>query len=299
VVHEHETGSRRFWYRIAALLIKRWHGLCRQYVYIIGFFLLPVLIEILIVSVLPTPQSIQASLLQNDRVENAQVTLTPSIYNPETVVSYANNYGNNARQNYMTFIQNTGATVNEISTDTVLNYVTSNYLSSEDAFINTYQMAFALYNNLTSSVPSLTFNSYFSTVNFHAMPTSLSVASTNLYQFYANSSSKKITTTNQPILTTSTSYSFGQIFFGSVYCFDTLPLSLFNFLNSVIAAIFMSILMIPLIEERVNHSKNLQLLTNLSKGGYWLSNIIFDLCLCLVLSILLTMVVKVKMMFYL
>ncbi|CAF4455977.1 unnamed protein product, partial [Adineta steineri] len=80
------------------------------------------------------------------------------------------------------------------------------YYASEDIFVNKYQIALALYNNLTSTSPSLTFNSYFSTVNYHAMPVSLSAASTNLFQFYANSTTKKITTTNQPIITTSTTY---------------------------------------------------------------------------------------------
>jgi hypothetical protein len=299
VEHERETGSRRFWYRIAALLIKRWHVLRRQYVFLLGFFLFPILTEILIVSVLPSPQSIQASLVQNGRVKDAQVTLIPSNYNPETVVSYSNNYGNNAQQNYMTFIQNTGATVNEISTDTVLNYVRGNYLVTEDVFINKYQMAFALYNNLTSSVPSLTFNSYFSTVNYHCMPTSLSVGSTNLFQFYANSSAKKITTTNQPILTTSTSYSALDQFFQLIYCFDTLPLSLFNFLNSILAALFISILIVPLIQERISRTKDLQLLTNLTKRSYWLSNTLSDLLACFVLCIILTIIIKVMKMFYL
>ena len=184
------------------------------------------------------------------------------------------------------------------TTDTVLSYVDGKYLVTEDAFINTYQMAFALYNNLTSSVPSLTFNSYFSTVNYHAMATSLSVASTNLFQFYANSSTKKITTTNQPVLTTAPTPSFGDQVFNIIYCFDTIPLSLFNFINSIVAALFISILIAPLVEERVTHSKDLQLLTNLSKGTYWFANVVFDLSACLILCILLTIVVKVKLMFF-
>jgi hypothetical protein len=158
-------------------------------------------------------------------------------------------------------------------------------------------MGFALYNNLTSSVPSLTFNSYFSTVNYHAMPTSLSVASTNIFQFYANSSAKKIITTNKPIITTSTSYTASQLFFQILYCFDTLPLSLFNFLNSIVAALFISILIVPLIQERVAHCKDLQLLTNLKRRSYWFSNTIFDICLCFILCSLLTIIVKVKTMF--
>jgi len=94
-------------------------------------------------------------------------------------------------------------------------------------------------------------------------------------------------------LTTATFYSASERFFEIVYCFDTLPLSLFNFINSVVGSLFMSILIVAIIQERVSHSKDLQLITNLSKRTYWLSNFIFDLCLCILLCVLLTIVVKV------
>jgi len=296
--NQRDTGARRFWLRICALLIKRWQVLRRQFIFLLGFFLLPILIEILIVSVLPTPQQIQASLSQNARVADAEVTLLPSIYHAQTIVIYANNNESDAQTRLIDYIQSTGATIDEISNDTVLDYVRDQYLKSENIFINKYQMAFALYNNLTSSIPSLIFNSYFSTVNYHAMATSLSVGSTNLFQFYANSSAKKIITTNQPILTTATSITTSQRFFQILYCFDTLPVSLFNFINSVVAALFTSFLIVPLIQERVSHSKDLQLLTNLTKRIYWLSNTICDLLSCFVLCILLTIIIKVMKMFY-
>jgi hypothetical protein len=298
--HAREIGARRFWGRILALLIKRWHVLRRQYIVLFGFFILPILTEILIVSVLPTPQQIQVSLTQNEHIVNAQVTLLPSIYNPHTIVTYSNNNGNNAQASLTNYLQSTGATIDAISTDTILDYVDSRYLASEDIFINTYQIAIGLYNNLTlSATPNLVFNSYFSTVNYHAMPTSLSVGSTILFQFFAGSSAKKIITTNEPIITTVSAYTVGERFFEIIYCFDTIPLSLFNFLNSIVAGLFISILLVPLIQERISHSKDLQLLTNLTKRSYWLSNIIFDLCLCFILCGLLTIIVKVKQMFVL
>lgn len=275
-----------------ALLIKRWHVLRRQYIFLFGFFLVPILTEILIVSVLPTPQQIQSSLAQNGRVKDAKVTLVPSMYNPHTVITYTSN-GNTAGTNTNNYLQSTGASVEMISTDTVLTYMRDRYLTSTDAFINKYQMGFASYINGTLSNPALIMNSYYSTVNYHAMPTSLSVGSTALFQFYANSTAKKIITTNQPVLTISTTTTALQRFLEIIYCFDTLPLSLFNFINSVLVVIFVSILIVPLIQERISHSKDLQLLTNLTKRSYWLSNFIFDICSCMILSILLTIVVKV------
>ena len=294
VEHERESGMRCFWLRIVALLIKRWHVARRQLVFVLGFFLLPVLTEILIVSILPSPKDIQGSLVQSGRVKDAQVRLVPSIYNPQTIFAYSDDAKSNARARFIDYIQGTGATLEELTADRVLSYVRNPPSLSDDNLINKYQMAFALYSNLAPSGPAIRFFSYFSTVNYHVMPTSLGVSATNLFQFYANSSAKKIVTINQPILTPSTSFTTLERFFELIYCFDTLPTSLFNFLNSILAAIVISILIVPTIQERVNRSKDLQLLTNLSKGTYWLSNVLFDSGCCLVLSILLTSVVKVR-----
>ncbi|CAM4741576.1 unnamed protein product [Rotaria magnacalcarata] len=189
-----------------------------------------------------------------------------------------------ARIRFLDYIQNTSATIDELSTNNVIQYVTDECSTNEQFFVNKYQMGFAFYKNLTTS---LIFDSYFSTVNYHAMATSLSVASTNLFQFYANSSAKKIITTNQPIITPTTAYTALQRFFELIYCFDTIPLALFNFLNSILAALFISILIVPSIQERINRSKDLQLLTNLTKKTYWFSNITFDLLACFLLCSLL------------
>jgi hypothetical protein len=124
------------------------------------------------------------------------------------------------------------------------------------------------------------------------MPTSLGVAATNLFQFYANSSSKSIITTNQPIITTSAGSYIAEVL-PVLYCFEIFPVSLFGFLNSILATIFIGILLLPLITERVNNSKDLQLLTNLTKRIYWFSNWIFDFTLCFILIALLTIIVKV------
>ena len=293
VEHERESGMRCFWLRLVALLIKRWHVARRQAVFIIGFFLLPIIIEILIVAVIPTPKEIQASLAQNGRVADARVTLTPSIYDPQTIVVYADNNGNNARSRLIDYVQGTGATLDELSSDNVLNYVLDRYRETEEIFINKYQMAFGIYPVVTGSSSSLLINSYFSTVNYHTIPTSVSASATNLFQFYANSSAKKIVTTSQPIITTSTAFTAIAKFFDLIYCFDTIPTSLFSFLNSILVSIFISILVLTIIQERVSQSKDLQLLTNVSKGTYWFSNFIFDFSSCIIVCVLLTIVIKV------
>jgi hypothetical protein len=252
------------------------------------------LIEIITVAAIPTPQEIQSTLLNNARVTDAQVTLIPSIYNPQTIVAYANSDVNLVQTRLLNYLTSTNATIDQITTDTVLSYVQARYYQSEDIFINKYQISFAAYNNGTSISPSLRMNAYFSTVNLHTMPTSLGVATTNLFQFYANSSSKSIVTTNQPILTSPPSGNYIAEVLAVLYCFEVFPVSLFSFLNSIIVTIFIGILLLTLVTERLNHSKDLQLLTNLSKRTYWISNWIFDFLLCLILIALLTIIVKVR-----
>jgi hypothetical protein len=251
-------------------------------------------LEIITVAVIPTPNEISASILQNQRYPDAQIQLIPSIYNPHTIVTYSNNNGNNAQTRLRDYLIDTNANIEELLNNTIITYVPSQWSQSEDNFVNTYQLGFALFNNLTSISSSLTFDVFFSTVNYHEMATGLSVAATNLFQFYANSSSKMIVTTNQPILTSSAQLTGQAFFFELIYCFDTIPVSLFNFINGIIASIFISILSLNIIHERISRAKNLQLLTGLSKFTYWFSNACYDFILCLLLCSLLTIIVKVK-----
>ncbi|CAF3375160.1 unnamed protein product [Rotaria sp. Silwood1] len=293
LTQERIHGVRLSFTRLWALLVKRWHVTRRRISFLLGFFLLPIIFEIILVSVLPTPEEIQSTLLQNDRIIDAQVTLLPSIYNPQTIVTYSNNNESYVPQRLLNYLINAGAIVDEISNDNVLEYILPKYYQSEDAFVNQYKMGFASYNDPTAQSPILKFNTYFSTVNYHTMPTSLGIAVTNLFQFYANSSAKSIVTTNQPIAKTVTVLTAQARAFQNLLCFDSLPVSVFNFLFCIIATLFISILIPTFIAERVNHSKDLQLLTNLKKRIYWLSNLIFDVSLCLILCSLLTIVLKI------
>ncbi|CAM4954605.1 unnamed protein product [Rotaria socialis] len=292
--YSHISGIRLVYNQIWALFVKQLILTRRQISFLIGFFLIPMLLEILIVAILPTPATIQTSILQNERVVDAQVQLQPSIYNPHTTIIYANNNASSALLRLNTYLTNTNATIDQISTNTIVNKVVSEWTESEELFVNKYQMGFGLFNNLTSTNLLLTFEVYFSTVNYHTMATSLNVATTNLFQFYANSSLKSIVTTNQPLLTNKKLLTGQYFFFEMIYCFDTLPLSLFNFINSILAAIFIGILSSNVIRERLTHSKDLQLLTRLSKVTYWFSTAIYDFTLCLILCSILTIIVKIS-----
>ncbi|CAF2897084.1 unnamed protein product [Rotaria sp. Silwood2] len=287
--HNHIIGFYLTWIRLFTLIIKRWILSRRQIFVLLGFLLGPLLIEIITISALPSPKDIQASLLQNERIKDAQVTLIPSIYNPQTIVIYSNETDNQIKGYLRNYLTNMGANIDEITTNDITDYVLSRNNDSYDTYVNKYQMGFSIDRSSTSP----TLNVFFSTVNYHTMATGLSVATTCLFQYYANSSSKSIQTINQPILTYSESVTARAIFYDRIYCFDTVPLSLLNFINGVIASIFISILVLNVIRERISHSKDLQLLTNTSKKLYWFSNFLYDLTLCLIISALLTIVVKI------
>lgn len=292
--YDRVTGRRLFFERIRALLIKRWHVSRRQISLFFGFFFLSILLEILAVAVIPTPQEIQSSMTLNDRTTDAKITFQPSMYNPQTIVSYANSDTNLVQTRLTNYLAATGATIDSITTDTVDSYVRNRYHETEDIFVNKYQISFAGYDNSSGGTNAMRMNAYFSTVNYHAMPTSLTAASTNLFQFYANSSRKNIRTTNHPILTPRIGGSYISEVLAVFYCFEIFPITLFAFFNGIIAIIFMGVLLLPMVAERLNNSKDLQILTNLSRKTYWISNWIYDVCLCLILISLLTIIVKVK-----
>ncbi|CAF1643077.1 unnamed protein product, partial [Didymodactylos carnosus] len=256
------------------------------------FFLCPILLQILIVAAIPTPTQILSTLLQNDHVKGASVQLVPSIYNLQTIVTYGNNNNTGTLTSLVRYLTNQSATVDLISTDTILTYIQSQYRQTETIFIHKYQIAQGLYNNVTTT--SLTFDAFYSTVNYHTAAVSLGVSMTQLYQFYSNSQSKQIITTNQPIITTnSASTSKAADVLLKLFCFDTIPLSLFGFLTTIVAMIFTSLLISIVIKERMNHSKQLQLMCKLPKFIYWFSNVMFDFILCLIICSILTIIIKI------
>lgn len=283
-------GFSLAWTRLCNLMLKRWMLSYRQLFVLLGFFLGPIIIEILIISTLPTPKGIQATLLQTERIENAQVTVLPSLYNPQSIVVYSNEVDNQMKGYLTNYLTSMGAKLEIISTNNIIDYVSARNSDSYDTYVNKYQMGFSIVKDFSW----FTLDAYFSSVNFHTIPTSLSVLTNCLFQYYSNSSSKRIITTNQPFYIISSAVTARALFYDQIYCFDTVPFSLFNFLNTIIVSIFISILALNVIRERITHSKDLQLLTNTTKKLYWLSNFLYDFMLCLLVTALLTVVVKVR-----
>ena len=96
-----------------------------------------------------------------------------------------------------------------------------------------------------------------------------------------NKTDKSITTINRPLSSNDSNY-IGDEFLKYLGCFDILPLSIFNFSTSLIVAFIMSSTVMHISKEKMNGSRNLQLLSGSHRITYWISNYIFDYLICLI-----------------
>lgn len=144
------------------MIVKRWLLLRRQIAFLVGFFLLPILLKIVAVTIIPSRTEIDASILQNRRYPDAEMQLIPSIYNPHTVIIDPSNTQSSLRA----YLLGTNANIEEVVSNRIVDYVRSQWNSSENTFITKDQMRLSLSSNLTT-------DAYHSTVNYHAMATSL------------------------------------------------------------------------------------------------------------------------------
>lgn len=254
---------------------------------------MPVLMAIIIIATVPTPKQMQARLLLIERIADAQVTFAASHYSPQTVVFFARSTDSRPEYYLTSYLKEMGANLIQLTRDDVANYISSRYLQSYTTFMNEYQFGFSL----NTVGPDVYMDVYFSTFNFHTMPTAINTAMNVMFQYQTNSTSKRIITTNQPILIDSVDAPRRAVFYDRISCFDILPISLLNFLTSIIGGLFISLLILNVIRERISHSKELQLLTRTSKRTYWITHALYDFILCIVVCVLLTIVMRVSRVF--
>nr|QUF59431.1 ATP-binding cassette transporter Abca3-like3 [Brachionus angularis] len=132
---------------------------------------------------------------------------------------------------------------------------------------------------------------YYSTLAFHSSANIVNEVSNLILAFLTNDYTKSITTVNSPLSSNNSLYS-GDDFFEYLGCFDILPVSILNMVNSLIITFMISISVIHISRERINGSKSLQLLSGSNLTIYWISNYIFDLIIFLFNFI--TMIVGLK-----
>lgn len=133
---------------------------------------------------------------------------------------------------------------------------------------------------------------YYSTLAYHSSASMINEMSNLLLAFYnSNSLSKTITTYNAPIPGNDSLYT-GNDFLKYLSCIDILPLSMLNYINGVILGFFISLFVVHVGRERVNGSKQLQLLSGCHFSTYWISNFIFDFFICFLNVVAIVGVIK-------
>ena len=211
-------------------------------------------------------------------------------YGTQTIPYYIS--GNNVTgAQYL--LQNTlgsvsGANLVPVNTSDVNNYVLGLRTSNLNSFIYDYFVGLSL--DYTNTTLSSTF--YYSSLAFHSSACILNQISNMILISLTNDNSYSITTINSPLASNS-SLSNSTSFLELLACLDTLPLSLLNFINSIIIAFVISILVMHIARERLNGSKQLQFLSGTHYLTYWISNYIFDLIVCFFIASSMVLMLKI------
>ena len=137
---------------------------------------------------------------------------------------------------------------------------------------------------------------HYSTLPYHSSANILNEVDNLILAVATNyNTSLKITTINVPLSANSTLDTDGKVNFLNVLgCLDTMPGTLLNFVNAIVTALLISFLVMHVARERTNGSKQLQLMSGVHYGTYWLANYLFDLIVVLVNVTLLVIILKSK-----
>jgi hypothetical protein len=179
-----------------------------------------------------------------------------------------------------------GITLVDVSNESSIGpYVLSAYQSSTANLTNNYFTGIT-FNIISSSL--IYANVYYSTLACHSPAAILNEVSNILLAFYSNSN-YSITTKNAPI-SASTSLSSSN-FLDSLACFDIIPVSILSFTTSILVAFCISIVVFHTGKEKVDGSKNLQMLSGVYGAAYWIANHLFDFIILLIQSTFLVAII--------
>ena len=121
---------------------------------------------------------------------------------------------------------------------------------------------------------------YFSSLALHSSAIAVNELSNLLLAYHSRSIRKTISTLNSPLASNDSLYT-GNDFLEYLACIDVLPVSLLNMITSIIIAFIISALVISIAREKNSGAKSLQYLSRTHFVTYWISNYLFDICLCL------------------
>ena len=293
------------------LLFKRLIIFGRRYILALIILLFPLLSQTIISSVIPT-----SSILENKTEviikELPAFKFDINYYGNQQTFLYSINDTNPLSQ-LDRVVENFYAKRSSINllklNDSIMNFVTEKRLSKFSSIYDDYFVAMKWTINsdvASNSIPAAAdinafdvnntqIEAFFSSMAYHSPAIIVNEISNLLLSLLnANNLDKSITTLNKPLSSNDSKY-VGDEFLKYLGCFDILPLSIFNFSTSLIVAFIMSSTVMHISKEKMNGSRNLQLLSGSHKITYWISNYIFDFIVCLInISLIVSIIVVVS-----
>jgi len=276
---QQKTAYKLWIQQIYALMIKRFLLLKARYG--LGFvtLVLPIVAQAIMCYAIP---------LEDNVIDTIRQAIRPSgnyTFNLQNYNSYKMPYsiqGNDSDfqtlfENFYSALNRPNIKLEKLPNDSISSYVLEKRKKDVRNIVNDY------FTGLAFEVNSTTFSAtgYYSTLAYHSSGAILNEISNFIFAYYNSKNLKKtITSINSPIPRRDSFYS-SATFFQTLSCLDILPLSLLNFLTSVIFAIFISFFVAHVGKERINGSKHLQLLSGVHFTTYWVGNFIFDFIICL------------------
>ena len=232
--------------------------------------------EGLLSSVIPS-QSTLIDSLRGIVKSSGSYELSVNNYSTQTIPYYT--YGSDSSSNLDSILaslytqaKRPSITLEKVSSD-VNDYVLQQRKSDIKNLLSKYYQG--MHFNLTNSKLYATL--FFNSMAFHSSANMLNeIDNILLYLANGNSMAKTINTINAP-LSSNSSLSSTTNFLEILACIDSLPVSLLNFINSIIVALMISFMVMHVARERTNGSKQLQMLSGIHYTTYWIANYLFDL----------------------
>lgn len=275
------------------LWIKRFRIFYRRFILALIILLFPFVIEIIVAAVIPSETNLINSIrgtvsnfgsydftLKNYTKQNVPFYVKGSV-DTTILKNHISNYFSNSRFPNISF--------KEIDQDNINEHVLSLRKQDLRNMLNDYYVGMRM-NLINESKLSVT--GYFSSMAFHSSANIINEIDNFLLSFYSDDLQKTIRTENVPLASNNT-LSGSNNYLEVLACLDSFPVSLLNFFNSIIVAFMIGIMVIHVGRERINGSKQLQMLSGLTWLTYWISNFLFDILIHLINISLIVIALKI------
>ncbi len=234
--------------QIKALFLKRLFIFFRRALLASFILLFPLISEAILAAVIPGETNLINSLkgivsnygtnkLNLDQFQRQQIPYYVA-NDDSTLITALNNYHINNVPN---------ATWVKFNTDTINSFVLQQRKNNLSSFLYDYYVGVDL--EYVSSKVYATI--HYSSLAFHSGASMLNTVDNLMLQIAAGDNSKSIQTKNCPISST-TSLSNSTNYLEILACLDSLPVSLLNFINSIIVAFIISVMVMSVTREKNN-----------------------------------------------